>query len=72
MAFDFTTSTEEAETGASLEILVSMASSKPVRATQRDPVLKTKLGKKKKSGLSHEDTRRFSAHRIVTTGIELS
>lgn len=72
MAFDFTTSTEEAETGASLEILVSMASSKPVRATQRDPVLKTKLGKKKKSRLSHEDTRRFSAHRIVTTGIELS
>lgn len=72
MAFDFTTSTEEAETGASLEILVSMASSKPVRVTQKDPVLKTKLGKKKKSGLSHEDTRRFSAHRIVTTGIELS
>lgn len=48
MAFDFTTSTEEAETGASLEIPVSMAGSKPVRATQRDPVLKTKLGKKKK------------------------
>lgn len=48
MAFDFTTSTEEAETGASLEILVSMASSKPVRVTQKDPVLKTKLGKKKK------------------------
>lgn len=73
MAFDFTTSTEEAETGASLEIPVSMASSKPVRATQKDPVLKTKLGKeKKKSGLSHEDTRQFSAHRIVTTGIKLS
>lgn len=48
MAFDFNTSTEEAETGASLEILVSTASSKPVRATQRDPVLKTKLGEKKK------------------------
>lgn len=71
MAFDFNTSTEEAETGTSLEILVSTASSKPVRAIQRDPVLKTELGKKK-SGLSHENTRQFSAHRIVTTDIKLS
>lgn len=56
MAFDFTTSTEEARQSY----------------TER-PCLKNKIRKeKKKSGLSHEDTRRFSAHRIVTTGIELS
>lgn len=34
MAFDFNTSTQEAVTGAFLEILVSIASSRPVRATQ--------------------------------------